>query len=139
MKGSNGYILWDEAESRMVTSRTVHRLVRGARYDGEALVKISQGPHDGRVAQESPPVFQDLPPRAATEARPERPARGFDNFKRDAEKFGYTTDGCPKCARAIRYGREGGFRTALALKQAQDKVRGALQGISRRQAPSRGS
>ena len=103
-KKTNEYILWDEVAHTVVTSRTVHRLVRGARFDGEALVQISQGPHDGHVAQEAPPVFQDMPPQAATEARPERPARSFDIFRRDAEKYGYTADGCPKCARAMRYG-----------------------------------
>ena len=106
MRKTGEYILWGEAESRMVTSRTFHRLVRGARYDSEALVELSQGSHDGHVAQESPPVFQDMPPRPATEARPGHAARGFDIFKRDAEKFGYTADGCSKCARAMGYGLE---------------------------------
>ena len=88
-------VLWDEAEGRVVTSRTVHRLVRGARYDGEALVEIPQNPNDGRLAQESHPVFQDLPPKPSPETRPERPARSFDIFKKDAGKFGCTADGCP--------------------------------------------
>ena len=36
MKQTNGYITWGEAVNRVATSRTVHRLFRGARYDGEA-------------------------------------------------------------------------------------------------------
>ena len=53
---TNEYIVSDEVESRMVTSSTVHRIVRGARYDGEALVKVSQGHNDGHIAQDAPPV-----------------------------------------------------------------------------------
>ena len=67
-------------------------------------MKISHGPHGGHTAQEAPPIFQEMQGKPTTEAWPERTARGFDIYKRDTEKYGFTSEGCPKCGRAMRHG-----------------------------------
>ena len=96
--------MWDVEDNDITSSMCVKRLVRGNRFDAEGLTTIAATPHDKHIATEALPVFQDRPPHAPTEARPGRAARGFDIYKRDVDKFGFTPDGCPKSARAMRYG-----------------------------------
>jgi hypothetical protein len=104
VRKTNEYEVWDIEDNDIATSRCVKRLVRGKRFDAETLTKVAKTPHDKHVATEAPPVFQDLPPQEPTEARPGRAARSFDIYRKDVEKWGFSSEGCPKCARAMRYG-----------------------------------
>ena len=72
----------------------------GGRFNAETLTKINRTPHDEHAVAEAPPVFQDLPPQEPADVRPGRAARGSDIYNMDVEKIGFTSEGCPKCARA---------------------------------------
>ena len=72
------------------------RLVRGKRFCADALAEAATTPHDGHVAQQAPPVFQDIPAVLPPEVKPGRAASGFDIYKKDVDKFGYTSEGCAK-------------------------------------------
>ena len=104
LRKTNEHEIWDGEANDIFTARCVDRLVRGKRFCAEALTGAAKTPHDGRVAQHAPPVFQDIPAVPPPEVKPGRAARGFDIYKKDVERFGYTAEGCAKCARALRYG-----------------------------------
>ena len=82
LRKTNEYEIWDPEAEDIFTARCGLRLVRGKRFCAEALTGVAKTPHDGRVAQHAPPVFQDIPAVPPPEVKPGRAARGFDIYKK---------------------------------------------------------